>query len=128
MGQIKKHYENVTVSSWDSPNLAGPASTPDLGIRHNAGKIRPTLLSPYALQGLLDVLEFGAKKYAPRNWEKGLPGGNEAILDSLLRHVLAMMRGEVTDPESGLPHIDHVQCNAMFISHFHHLQQGEEKK
>ena len=101
-----------------TPGVTGQdAAQTSTGLRYNDGKMRPTLISPHALQGLMAVLEFGARKYAPRNWERGLPGGLEPILDSLLRHVFAMMRGEEVDQESGLPHIDHVLCNAMFYSH-----------
>jgi hypothetical protein len=34
----------------------------------------------------------------------------------MLRHLFAIMRGEDNDPESGLPHIDHVGCCWMFLS------------
>lgn len=92
--------------------------------RFNEGKARLTLLSPYAQEGCARVLMFGAQKYAPWNWTKGLPTAE--TLDSLLRHVSAIQRGEVYDQESGLPHIDHIQCNAMFISHFLHTGRWDE--
>ena len=69
-----------------------------------------------AMNGMCKVFEFGAKKYARSNWKKGLPA-NE-IMDSMLRHMQAYTNGEVLDQESGLPHIDHITCNAVFLATF----------
>lgn len=84
------------------------------GSRFNSGKPRFDLLDWDALQGTAAILEFGAKKYAPYNWKKGLP--YMEILASMMRHIAAITRGEDNDPETGLPHADHIQCNAMFLS------------
>lgn len=72
------------------------------------------LLDPLALEGLAAVLTFGAKKYAAHNWRKGI--ANTRLIAAMLRHLFAIMRGEDVDPESGLPHIDHVGCCWMFLS------------
>jgi hypothetical protein len=77
-------------------------------------KPRMDLLDPLALEGLAAVLTFGAKKYAAHNWRGGLSYGR--LVAALLRHLFAILRGERTDPESGLPHIDHVGCCWMFLS------------
>lgn len=61
------------------------------------------------------VAEFGAKKYAPWNWSKGL--SRVQLCCSLLRHVFAFIRGEDRDPESGLMHTDHILWNAVTLSH-----------
>lgn len=78
-------------------------------------KVRLDLLDPLALEGLAAVLTFGAKKYAAHNWRQGI--STTRLLAALLRHTFAIMRGEDIDPESGLPHIDHVGCCWMFLSH-----------
>lgn len=101
------------------------ARPPKGGLRYNTGKLPLHLISPHALNGLAAVLEFGKKKYAARNWEKGL--NYEETLGSALRHLLALLAGERIDPESGLPHIDHLQCNAMFLSHFMKQPEKYEK-
>lgn len=88
------------------------------GARYNENKPLMSLASPLASEGIASILTFGAKKYAKHNWMKGLP--YTEVVDSLLRHVSAFLRGEDTDPESGLLHVDHIQCNAMFLSHFIH--------
>ena len=94
----------------------------NVGSRFNKDKsFRPELMSPWALEGVSAVLAFGAKKYAADNWAKGLSW--RETMGSLLRHVLALLRGEDTDPESKLPHVDHMLCNALFLSHFMKLKQ-----
>lgn len=84
------------------------------GTKHDQGKPMLNLIDPQAIEGLAAVLTFGAKKYAADNWRGGI--SNSRLIASLLRHLFAIMRGEYTDPESGLPHIDHVGCNWMFLS------------
>lgn len=74
------------------------------------------LLDPEALEGLAKVLTFGAQKYDAHNWRGGI--NYSRIIASLMRHLMAIQKGEYTDPESGLPHIDHVGCNWMFLSYF----------
>jgi hypothetical protein len=59
------------------------------------------------------VAEFGATKYAPDNWRKGLPISQ--LSGSLQRHLWAYMEGEEFDSESGLSHLDHVLWNAVAL-------------
>lgn len=81
--------------------------------RFNEGKCKLSLLNLRALEPAAKVLDFGAKKYARDNWKKGMP--ITEILDSMLRHISAIQEGEWYDKESGLSHIGHIQCNAMFL-------------
>lgn len=90
----------------------------ETGIKHDSGKPRPHLLFKSlnrAVMGVLAVLEYGAKKYTPDNWKKVQPL-EERYLDALGRHYMSLMSGETHDAESGLPHIDHILCCAMFVS------------
>ena len=55
------------------------------------GKGRCDLLPMCALLRLARHYEQGAKKYADRNWEKGIPVS--VMIDSALRHVFKYMDG-----------------------------------
>jgi len=59
------------------------------------------------------VFAYGARKYAAWNWAKGMPWS--VPLACAARHLLAMARGESTDPESGEPHRGHVFCNVVML-------------
>lgn len=95
-----------------------PTPWPDVlaakGTKFDQDKPRMDLIDADAMEGLAKVLTFGAAKYAAHNWRGGL--AYSRLVSSLLRHLNAIQRGEYTDPESGLPHIDHVGCNWMFLS------------
>lgn len=84
--------------------------------RHNAGKLRWSLVDFESMEDMLRVLEFGAGKYSPDNWKLGL--NKDELLESAIRHLMALMRGEEMDKESGLPHNGHVMCNMMFYSFY----------
>lgn len=86
----------------------------DKGDRFNKGKPKWSLVPQSALLPMVEVLEFGAKKYDAHNWKKGL--SVVEMCESLKRHLDAFMEGEDCDPESTLHHIGHIQCNAMFLA------------
>ena len=86
-----------------------------LGDRFNEGKPRWSLVPQSSLIPMVRVLEFGAKKYGDYNWAKGL--SIKETCESLKRHLDSFMGGEDIDSESGLTHIGHIQCNAMFLSY-----------
>ena len=91
-----------------------PPDTTAGGTKHDQDKLPLDLLDPLALEGLAAVLAFGAKKYSAHNWRKGI--SYSRLIAALLRHTFAIIKGERNDPESGLPHIDHVGCCWMFLS------------
>ena len=84
-------------------------------LRYNQGKLQWSLVDFKSLEGMVQVLEMGAEKYDKHNWKKGMP--ITQVSESLMRHLFAFLNGEETDPESGLSHISHVMCNAMFIEY-----------
>jgi len=81
--------------------------------KYDAGKPRPTLVSTNLIRAVMAIREYGTAKYgSPNNWRSVEP---ERYRDALYRHWLAYLDGERCDPESGLPHLWHLVCNAMFL-------------
>lgn len=104
---------DATTQELISSTRPAPVPTP-AAQKADKDKLPLDLLDPAALEGIAAVLAFGAKKYAPHNWRQGFKWSR--LVAAMLRHTFAIMRGEYTDPESGLPHIDHVGCCWMFLS------------
>ena len=84
--------------------------------RFNTGKLKWSYVGFKALAPMVRVLEYGALKYAPMNWQKP-PKDKMEHLESMMRHLTALIEGEALDPESELHHIGHIMCNAMFYSY-----------
>ena len=77
------------------------------------GKLQYDLIPPSALEGLAEVLTYGAKKYKPNNWKKVEDLGQ--YRNALYRHLEAYRKGETHDEESGLHHLKHALCNVAFL-------------
>lgn len=86
------------------------------GARFNDGKVPLELIPLIGLESAAAVFGYGAKKYAAWNWAKGMPWST--VTGCMLRHLSAIQRGEDIDPESGLPHIGHLMCNALMLATF----------
>lgn len=86
-----------------------------VGIKDDKDKPMWHLLPWKAISNLVRVLTFGAQKYSPNGW-RSVPNSRDRYTSALLRHLAALQMGEKVDPESGLRHIDHVLCNAAFLS------------
>lgn len=101
-------------------------SKPEQALRYNDGKpeLSYILEADYAIEGVCDVLAFGAKKYDRGNYKKGFP--KEKLVDSLLRHLTKFLNGEEYDEESGLHHTDHITANALFLA-WHYNGRKNEK-
>jgi hypothetical protein len=84
-------------------------------MRFNEKKLKWSLVDFKSLEDMVRVLEFGAKKYEPENWKKGLY--TREIIESMIRHLTEFLNGEDNDIESNLPHTGHILCNAMFLSY-----------
>jgi hypothetical protein len=83
--------------------------------RYNDGKLEWSLLDYESLTPLVEVMMYGCHKYTRDNWKKGFP--KEKLIDSLLRHALALADGEEIDPENNIHHIGGIMFNAMAYYH-----------
>jgi hypothetical protein len=88
------------------------------GLKSDSNKRQWGLLPWNALKIVVDVLMFGAKKYAPENW-KLVDNAEERYKDAAMRHLAAVFEGEWLDSESGLPHLAHLVCCALFMLSLH---------
>jgi len=88
-------------------------STP-IGRKFDGGKARYGLLPAVSLEEVVMVLTYGAQKYDPENWRR-VDNAKERYFDALQRHIWAWKRGETNDPETGLHHLAHAICNALFV-------------
>ena len=72
---------------------------------------------PVACNGVVNCMMNGAKKYDRGSWKLGpkMGYGEEQIIDSLLRHLMARKNGEVFDTDSGLDHYKHLATNAFML-------------
>ncbi len=75
------------------------------------GKPRPDLFSPFAMERIGKWLEQGARKYEPRNWEKGM--GYERVASSLHRHLMKYMQHDTSED-----HLAAIAVNASFLMHY----------
>ena len=93
--------------------------------KHDHGKPRFDLIDPVFEEDLAKVMSFGAEKYSDNTWQT-VPDGLQRYHGAIRRHLNAIQKGELIDPDSGLPHIAHVSANAMFISYL--LRDKDEDK
>lgn len=72
------------------------------------------------------VFDYGKRKYAEWNWVKGMPWS--VPFACAVRHLMAILRGETNDPESGLPHRGHVFCNLVMLMTFENTYpEGDDR-
>ena len=84
------------------------------GTKHDTDKPDYSLLPFAALDELVKVLTYGAKKYSRDNW-RAVPDFKHRYLAAALRHIGAHARGEEKDPETGYLHLAHATATLMFL-------------
>ena len=87
---------------------------PTEGRKYDAGKPDYTLLPWDAVEEVVRVLDFGAKKYARDNW-RHVSDADTRYLAAAFRHLSAYAQGEKVDPETGLSHLAHAGCCVLFL-------------
>lgn len=93
--------------------LSPTASALAEGKKFDDGK-DPWHLMPWdAARAIVKVLAFGAGKYSARNWEQGMAWSR--CYAAIIRHATAWWEGEDKDPETGMSHLWHLGCGAVFL-------------
>jgi Domain of unknown function (DUF5664) len=122
MNQVDEYYDRMTEIYYESMdeafyNLANEQRKQIMqqAVKHDQDKIDWAILPIGASEEIIKVFQFGAQKYARGNFLKGEGLEYSRVLNSLLRHTYAFMRGEDIDPESGLSHLAHAGCNVYML-------------
>lgn len=96
------------------------------GVKHDEGKLPEHLISPFAHNRLLKVLQFGAGKYAERNWEKGMAWSR--VYAAAERHLHSWWKGETHDKETGFSHLAHALTCLHFLNHYESTRTGTDDR
>lgn len=96
------------------------------GAKFDEGKLDWTLFPIEAMEGVVRIMNFGAKKYARDNW-KTVDNAIQRYSAAFWRHFIALHNGETFDPDSGEDHWWHMMTNLTFISFFKHIAEREGK-
>ncbi len=97
----------------------------ELGVKFDNNKLKWSLLPFEALEEVVEVLTFGAKKYAPDNW-KFVPDADARYMDAAFRHIVSYMQGHKYDGETGSNHLAHAVCCLLFKLWFDRTQELDE--
>lgn len=89
----------------------------EVGRKFDSGKNRFSLLPKGAVNKIIDVLEFGAKKYDIDNWQQ-VENAKTRYYDATMRHIDLWWNGEKTDSETGVHHLAHAATNLLFLMWF----------
>ena len=87
------------------------------GMKFDSNKPRHSLLPKGAVNSVIKVLEFGAKKYDADNWQK-VDNAEERYYNAAMRHIDSWWNGEKCDPETGSHHLAHAATNLFFLMWF----------
>lgn len=113
------NIEDVMAQINDQLNISDMLETESSGgMKFDTGKTMMGLVPPLAVEAIAEVMTYGAKKYAPHNWSKGIVYSR--LIDALDRHLNSWKNCYESDldPESNLNHLAHAACCLSFLLHF----------
>jgi|TARA_R110000744_G_scaffold273182_2_gene386072 hypothetical protein len=86
----------------------------EAGVKYDSGKSDYSLIPPHAIEEVVKVLTFGAKKYSPGNWKK-LDNAWARYFAAAQRHLWSLQRDEESDPETAYHHAAHAVSCLLFM-------------
>lgn len=89
-------------------------------------KTRFDLIPSVALREVADVFTYGAKKYAPDNWRKGMNWSR--LYAAAQRHLNTFWSGDSIDYESHLNHIAHACANLLMLLDYYECDEGTDDR
>ena len=114
MGLVFDSPVSESIFNIDTKDIEITNGNTSKGRKFDGDKLEFGLLPPLALEEVVRVLTFGAKKYERGNWQK-VPESKRRYFDAMERHIWAWKKGEKLDTESGIHHLAHAMCCLMFL-------------
>lgn len=108
-----EHHSPLCKNAWFRPISEQRLAE---GTKDDEEKLPIDLISPYMISGTAEILQFGANKYEPYNWAKGIMFSR--VWAAMQRHLWAYWAGEDLDEETGKSHLWHASCCLMFLIHY----------
>lgn len=132
-GQANELEDDGSLTMYSSPPVSPAAWKAEVNadsvgdrLRKDFNKRRWDLFPFDAAEEVVKVLEFGATKYEPRGWEAGMDW--HRCYNSMLRHLFAWFAGEDLDKETGISHMSHAACNALFLVAYEKRGVGQDTR
>jgi len=104
-------YVDTSTTLTEDANLTG-GSGEVLGIKENQGRLSYELDWEF-IEAMAARMSKNKGKYPPYNWKKFIK--LDRLKQSLIRHVVEIMKGNYNDDEDELGHIIAVSCNAQML-------------
>ena len=120
---------NYSSGSMDVSNITYDLTDDGTGKKYDSGKSMVGTLCrvfPRALLGIGMCITFGTHKYPkPDNW-KLVDNAFRRYQDSLMRHYLKFLSGEIRDKETNILHLCHMAWNTLAILELYLMEHKEE--
>ena len=96
--------------------MRSPSDTVEtVGKKNDAEKPPIHMIPAEFIEQVALAFAFGANKYGENNFRQGIKCSR--LISAALRHLLAILRGEWLDPESGLPHWAHAGASIAMLAY-----------
>lgn len=112
-----------------------PQDTTDYTIKHDQNKHKLSQFPREAMEAVVEVMEYGARKYGKGTWSRVEA---QRYVDAAARHLYAMqdidengkefINFSKVDDESGLEHLYHLACNAVYAVALYKRGKGNETR
>lgn len=135
--KIRKIEENTTRKSYAdflNETFNQPTQdTTDYSIKYDQGKHKLSQFPREAMEAVVEVMEYGARKYGKGSWNRVEV---ERYIDAAARHLYAMQDIDENgrecvnlskkDDESGLEHLYHLACNIVYAVALYRREKNEK--
>ena len=122
----KQEGEAVTEEAMQKSASLPQASVGAGGVKYDQGKIRFDLIPGDALYELARVYTIGSRKYADRNWERGMSWGR--VFAAMMRHAWKWWGGERLDSVDGQHHLASVAWCAFALMTYEMRKLGTDDR